>query len=66
MKERFFVMLHSQRGDRVLPLVEENGEVCMFDSTSDAVEAANENDFAVAFGFDVFQMFCGIDGQGAL
>jgi hypothetical protein len=62
MNKPYFVMVHNQRGTAVLPMVEESGEVSMFASVTEAVDAANENDMAIAFGYDVFMAGAGIDG----
>lgn len=65
MSDRFFVMIHTQRGNAVTPLTR-GGEVAMFDSQQEALEAANFNDMASCFGFDVFQMGCGCEGESAI
>lgn len=52
----YFVMIHSQSGDRVLPLVDSEGEVVMFGSTAEAADAAEQNPMACAFGWDVFMV----------
>lgn len=54
-------MIHNQRGTAVIPLTLED-EVAMFETQEEAMEAAYNNDMAVAFGFDLFMAGNGIDG----
>lgn len=54
MKNRFFVMLKSQCGERLIPLLNEDGIVCQFPSRSSAFSAAMSTPFGSAFGFIIF------------
>jgi len=59
---KFFVMIHAQGGQCVIPLTEEDGEVAMFEDVDSATSAAWDNDMAASFGYDIFQMGHGVDG----
>jgi len=54
----YFVMLNCQRGG-ITPMVDENGDVEMFESFEEAKEVAEDNLLGMAFGFEVFCLGCG-------
>lgn len=62
---KFFVMIHRQDGSGVLPLTSD-GEVAMFSTMEEAMDAGDNDDMAISFGFDVYQMCGGIDGRDGL
>ncbi len=67
MNKPYFIMIHNQRGTAVLPMTcEEGEEVAMFGTIDEATEAANTHDMCIAFGWDLFQVGCGIDGGDGL
>jgi hypothetical protein len=59
MDETYFVMIHNQKGNKILPLVDENDEVCMFGSIKTADHTAKRNIAAQAFGYEIFRVGCG-------
>ena len=61
MEEKpYFVMLTTQAG-WLTPLVDENGEVCGFETVNDAIVAGSNNLLGEAFGFEVFENGGGVD-----
>lgn len=54
----YFVMLNCQRGG-IAPMVDENGDVEMFESFEEAKEVAEDNLLGDSFGFEVFCRGCG-------
>jgi hypothetical protein len=50
-----FVILRTQRGG-IIPLVQEDGELALFDSRRDAERAAINNPLGAAFGSEEFEM----------
>lgn len=53
MKSRFFVMLNTYDG-RILPLVDLENEVLLFDSREAASAAASRSTLGIAYGFTVY------------
>lgn len=53
---KWFVMMYSQNGEHVIPLVDANGDVMLWESEEEARSAAMENPFAEAFGFDTYEI----------
>lgn len=68
MEKPFFIMIHNQRGTAVMPMTdaEKDDEVAMFETVHEATEAANNHDMCIAFGWDLFQAGCGIDGSDGM
>lgn len=56
---RFFVMLNSPDGTKIMPLVDDEGDVTLWNSKDEAREAADGNRRACAFGFEVFERGAG-------
>lgn len=54
MKKPYFVMLKPQAGTCLLPLLEPDGRLAMFDTFSDAKDAGVKTPFGAAFGLIVF------------
>lgn len=63
MKKPFFIMLHKPRGNGVTPMTDDDDGIAMFATVEEATEAAHNSDYATAYGWDLFQAGCGIDGQ---
>ena len=59
MRDKFFIMLYSQKGDKAMPIVDENDDVIFFGSMKEAVKAMKGNMYAEAFGFEVFELGTG-------
>ena len=53
---RWFVMMYSQAGIYVMPLVDDNDEVMLWESEGAANDAARDNNFANAFGFQAYEV----------
>lgn len=53
---KWFVMMFSQNGQCVMPLVADEDIVMLWDTESEANEAARGNAFANAFGFQTHQI----------
>ena len=53
---RWFVMMYSQKGNCVLPLVDDDDEVMLWDTESAAYTAAKDNPYAYAFGFKAYEV----------
>lgn len=51
---KWFVMMYSQSGAHVLPLVDDEGDPMLFDTEGAANDAARDNAFANAFGFQAY------------
>jgi len=60
MKNRFFIMMSSQNGDYVLPIVGEDEEVMLFETQEDAEDCATDHSFCQAFGYEVFERGTGL------
>jgi len=60
MKNRFFIMMSSQNGDYVLPIVDEDEEVMLFETQEDAEACATAHSFCQAFGYEVFERGTGL------
>ena len=56
MENLYFVMLDNQDGKLVIPLKDKDGEnVALFDTPWEAREAAQNNSFGSAFGYEIFE-----------
>lgn len=62
MSKDFFIMLHSQSGDKVLPIVDENENVVLYESEEEAINAMKGHLYAESFGFEVFELGTGTFG----
>lgn len=51
---KWFVMMYSQSGAHVLPLVNDDGDPMLFDTEGAANDTARDNHFANAFGFQAY------------
>lgn len=54
--DRFFVMVYSQDGNMVFPLLDDNDDVTLWDSEEQASTSAKRNPYADAFGFTVHRV----------
>ena len=59
---QFFVMMETQKGEKILPLVDDSGDPCLFDSEADARNCAHENPYCIAFGFVIYERGDGFGG----
>ncbi|WP_155303458.1 hypothetical protein [Desulfosarcina widdelii] len=56
IEKPFFVILNHQNGS-VLPMVEnDDGDLAMFETETDAVTAGNNNPLGEHYGFEVFEL----------
>ena len=53
---RWFVMMYSQNGGYVMPLVDDDQEVMLWDTEGAANDAAKGNAYANAFGFQSYEV----------
>ena len=53
---KWFVMMYSQKGDYVMPLVDDDQEVFLWDAEGAANDAARRNNYANAFGFQAYEV----------
>jgi hypothetical protein len=53
---KWFVMMWSQSGERVMPLVDDNDDPMLWDTEGEANDAARDNAFANAFGFQAYEV----------
>ena len=51
----FFVMINSQSGNCIMPIVADDEEVMLFDTEEDAIDCADDNLYAKAFGYEIFE-----------
>ncbi len=53
---KWFVMMYSQKGDHVMPLVDDNDDPMLWETEGAANDAARENPYANAFGFQAYEV----------
>jgi hypothetical protein len=53
---KWFVMMYSQSGAYVMPLVDDDQEVMLWDTEGVANDAARDNNYANAFGFQAYEV----------
>lgn len=53
---KWFVMMYSQNGNFVMPLVDSDDEVMLWDTDGAANDAAKDNPYANAFGFQAYEV----------
>ena len=51
----FFIMMNSQNGKMIMPIVDDDGEVMLFDTERTAIVCADNNPYAKAFGYEIFE-----------
>jgi hypothetical protein len=51
----FFVMMNSQKGNYIMPLVDEDQEVALWPTLEEAKAAVKGNPYAEAFGYEIFE-----------
>jgi len=54
MEKPYFVMLYNQSGDRLVPMLEDTGELAMYASAAEARADADANPMGKAFGYIVY------------
>lgn len=52
---QFFIMMSSQKGDAIMPIVDDDGDVVLFDLFGEAKNVAENNMAAQVFGYEIFQ-----------
>jgi len=53
---KWFVMMYSQSGEHVMPLVDENDDPILWDTEGAANDEARSHPFANAFGFQAYEV----------
>lgn len=53
---KWFVMMYSQNGDYVMPLENDDGETELWETEGAANDAARDNPYANAFGFQAYEV----------
>jgi len=53
---KWFVMMYSQSGECVMPLVDDDDLTMLWDTEGTANDAARDNPFSHAFGFQAYQV----------
>lgn len=53
---KWFVMMYSQSGNHVLPIVDEEGDPILWDTEGEANDAARQLPFPNAFGFQAYEV----------
>ena len=53
---KWFVMMYSQSGEHVLPLVDDDDNPMLWETEGAANDAARDNIFANAFGFQAYEV----------
>lgn len=60
IEKPYFVILNHQKDGLYIPMVDDNNNLAMFASETDATVAGNENPLGNAFGFEVFELGGGV------
>lgn len=55
MDKPYFVILNCQNGS-VAPMVDDNGDLAMFENKSGAFQSAESNVLGAHFGFEIFEL----------
>jgi hypothetical protein len=55
----YFIMMNSQSGKDIMPLVREDEEVELFDTLDEAQECAKEHVCCQCFGYEIFERGAG-------
>ena len=53
---KWFVMMYSQKGNHVMPLVDDDDMVMLWETEGAANDAAKDNPYANAFGFQSYEV----------
>lgn len=56
----FFIMMYSQNGEYIMPILDDNENVLIFGKYEDAKYEAETHDFCKAFGYDIYEVGMGI------
>jgi len=51
----FFIMMNSQNGKMIMPIVDGSDEVILFNTVRAAIVCADNNPYAKAFGYEIFE-----------
>ncbi len=55
MKNRFFIMLSSQNGDYIQPIIDEEEDVLLYPTYEIAKSLAEDHPACEAFGYEIFE-----------
>lgn len=58
----YFIMMNSHKGDYIMPIVDDNGDVVLYETEEEAIEIADNHYYCKAFGYEVFERGTGIVG----
>ncbi len=58
-RNRFFIMISNQRGDYIMPMIDDNEEVLLFATFELAEAMAKDHMMCEAFGYEIFCRGCG-------
>lgn len=62
MEKPYFVMLWNQGATQLVPMCsEKTGELEMFETLLDATECAQHTTFGANFGYEIFEVGCGVE-----
>lgn len=53
---KWFLMMYSQQGNHIMPLVGDDEEVLLWETEAEARQAGDDHYFANALGFDVYEV----------
>jgi hypothetical protein len=51
----FFIMMNNQKGTTIMPIVDGDEEVMLFETEEEAEEIASLHPFCKAFGYEIFE-----------
>jgi hypothetical protein len=60
MDKQFFVMMFNQKGNHILPLIDDNENIKLWDDETEALEYAESHFYASKFGFEIFEIGTGL------
>lgn len=60
MKKPFLAMLYNQAGNKIIPMLDRNGDLAMYSTREEAVHAAQRIVFNEHFRYDIYEAGCGI------
>ncbi len=59
IEKLYFIILNHSNG-KAYPLMDNNKELAMFENETEAILAASNNDLAINFGYEVFELGGGL------
>jgi len=51
----FFIMMNSQDGKKIMPIIDEEDEVCLYETYDEAKQLADNHHAASHFGYEIFE-----------